>query len=255
MEETSLLIYLAFFGVGCAASMLNSIAGGGSVFSLPIMIFLGLPPTIANGTNRIGLIVGNISSAYNLHRHGHLNKKILFQLALPSVLGALAGVFFVVRLNDKVFQAILAVAIALVAIMSGLKKDILGKPPLSPPEKCTKMGFLGFLLVAIYGSIVQVGVGFLQIFALRRYTGLELIQVNALKNTLTTIFLIISTTGLAIAGKIHWPLAIVTALGAYFGGFLSSLLQCKKGNKFIERTVRIATVAVAIKMIYDVIAS
>ena len=127
MEETSLLIYLAFIGVGCAASMLNSIAGGGSVFSLPIMIFLGLPPTIANGTNRIGLIVGNISSAYNLHRHGHLNKKILFQLALPSVLGALAGVFFVVRLNDKVFQAILAVAIALVAIMSGLKKNILEK--------------------------------------------------------------------------------------------------------------------------------
>ena len=117
------------------------------------------------------------------------------------------------------------------------------------------MGFLGFFLVAIYGSIVQVGVGFLQIFALRHYTGLEMIQVNALKNTLTTIFLIISMAGLAIAGKVDWPLAIVTALGASFGGFLSSLLQCKKGNKFVERTVQVATVAVAIKMIYDVIAS
>lgn len=253
--EPTLGIYAAFFVVGCAASMLNSIAGGGSVFSLPVMIFLGLPPTIANGTNRIGLIVGNLSSAYNLHKHGYLNKKILLQLSMPSLLGAFAGVFFVVQLNDKVFQAILALAIALVAIMSGLKKDILGKPPKAPPERCTKMGFLGFFLVAIYGSIVQVGVGFLQIFALRRYTGLEMIQVNALKNTLTTIFLIISTAGLAIAGKVDWPLAIVTALGASFGGFLSSLLQCKKGNKFVERMVQLATVAVAIKMIYDVIAS
>ena len=240
--EPTLGIYAAFFVVGCAASMLNSIAGGGSVFSLPVMIFLGLPPTIANGTNRIGLIVGNLSSAYNLHKHGYLNKKILLQLSMPSLLGAFAGVF-------------LAIAIALVAIMSGLKKDVLGKPPKEPPERCTKMGFLGFFLVAIYGSIVQVGVGFLQIFALRRYTGLEMIQVNALKNTLTTIFLIISTAGLAIAGKVDWPLAIVTALGASFGGFLSSLLQCKKGNKFVERTVQVATVAVAIKMIYDVIAS
>ena len=74
--------YPAFFILGAVVSLINSIAGGGSTLSLPIMIFLGLPATVANGTNRIGLIIGNFSSAYNLARHGYLNKKIFMQLLI-----------------------------------------------------------------------------------------------------------------------------------------------------------------------------
>ena len=250
--DYSVLYYLAFFGVGFLASLLNSLAGGGSVFSLPIMIYLGLPPTVANGTNRVGLVIGNFSSAYNLFKHGHLNLKLLKQLAFPTLVGSLLGVFFVIEMNDKIFKTILAFAIALVAIMSGLKKDILGKPPEKPPEKLSLFGFVLFSLTALYGCIVQVGVGFVQIFALTRYTGEEMIKVNALKNVLTNIFLIISLIALILSGKVVWDLAIATSLGAVFGGFISSALQIKKGNKFIEITVRLATVAVALKMLYDV---
>ena len=89
--------YPAFFILGAVVSLINSIAGGGSTLSLPIMIFLGLPATVANGTNRIGLIIGNFSSAYNLARHGYLNKKIFFQLLLPTFFGALLGACFLVR--------------------------------------------------------------------------------------------------------------------------------------------------------------
>ena len=70
-------LYVAFFFVGILTSAINSIAGGGSTISLPIMIFLGLPPTVANGTNRIGLFIGNTTSAVNLFRHGLLNTKML----------------------------------------------------------------------------------------------------------------------------------------------------------------------------------
>lgn len=250
--ESDIFLYLAFFVVGFGASLLNSIAGGGSVFSLPVMIFLGLSPTVANGTNRIGLIVGNFSSAWNLYKHGHLNTKLLKQLILPTILGAFAGLAFVVKVDDKVFKTILAFAIAAVALMSGLRKDILGRPPKTPPKKCTLFGFVLFFITALYGCIVQVGVGFVQIFALTRYSGEELIRVNAIKNVLTNIFLIISAVGLACAGKIIWPLALITALGAWLGGFVSSALQIKKGNVFVERVVRLATVAVALKMLYDV---
>ncbi len=247
-----ILKYAAFFAVGCGASMLNSVAGGGSVFSLPIMIFLGLPPTVANGTNRIGLIVGNFSSAYNLYRHGYLNGRLFKQLFLPSLVGALLGLLFLINIDDQIFKTILTFAIAAVAVMSGLKPGFLGKSK-QIPERLTPGGFLGFMLIGIYGSVVQVGVGFVQIFALVRYTGLELIQVNALKNMLTNVFLVISTIGLAFTGKIDWPLALVTAIGSSVGGFISSRLQYKKGNRFIARVVRFATVAVALKMFYDLI--
>ena len=170
LEPTALALYAAYFVLGAVVSLINSIAGGGSTLSLPLMIFLGLPATVANGTNRIGLIIGNFSSAINLMRHGYLNKKIFLQLALPTLFGALVGACFLVNIGDKLFQAILAVVICLVVVMSNLRKDILGKPPANPPEKLTLKCALGFFAIAIYGCIVQVGVGFVQIFGLTRYT-------------------------------------------------------------------------------------
>lgn len=247
--------YPAFFVLGAIVSLINSIAGGGSSLSLPALIFLGIPPTVANGTNRIGLIIGNISSVYNLAKHGYLNKKIFMQLLIPSVVGALIGVCFLVRIGDKAFQAMLAVVICLVVIMGRLRKDILGKPPATPPEKLTIGGAIGFALVSVYGCIIQVGVGFVQIFSLTRYTGLDPIHVNALKNSLTTVFLVISTVALGVAGKINWPVAIVMAAGAWVGGYLGSTLQRKKGNKFIENFVSVCSIAMAIYLIVDLIVS
>ncbi|SHK85017.1 sulfite exporter TauE/SafE family protein [Fibrobacter sp. UWEL] len=245
--------YAAFFILGAVVSLINSIAGGGSSLSLPIMIFLGIPPTVANGTNRIGLIIGNISSVHNLSKHGYLNKKLFKQLFLPSLVGACIGVFFLVSIGDKAFQAVIAGAICLVVIMSRLRKDIFGKPPATPPEKLTPGGAIGFALVSIYGCIVQIGVGFVQIFSLTRYTGLDPIHVNALKNCLTTVFLIVSTAALAVAGKVNWPIAIVMSAGAWCGGYFGSALQRKKGNKFIENFISVCSIALAIYLIVDLI--
>lgn len=245
--------YLAFFLLGTIVSLINSIAGGGSSLSLPIMIFLGIPPTVANGTNRIGLILGNISSVVNLARHGYLNIKMFKQLLIPTILGACIGICFLMQIGDKFFQAILACVICLVVVMSNLRKDVLGKPPQTIPDKLTWKGAIGFILVSIYGCIIQVGVGFIQIFALTRYTGLDAIHVNALKNALTTIFLILGTLALGIAGKINWPIAITMAIGAWVGGYFGSALQRKKGNKFIQRFISICSIAMAVYLIVDLI--
>lgn len=245
--------YPAFFVLGAIVSLINSIAGGGSTLSLPIMIFLGMPATVANGTNRIGLIIGNCSSAFNLMKHGYLNKKIFLQLLIPTIVGTCIGACVLVNIGDRAFQAILAVVICLVVVMSNLRKDILGKPPATPPEKLTWKGAIGFACISIYGCIVQVGVGFVQIFALTRYTGLEPIRVNALKNALTNVFLLVSTTALGIAGKINWPIAIVMAAGAWLGGYCGSFLQRKKGNKFIQHFVSACSIAMAIYLVVDLI--
>lgn len=245
--------YPAFFILGAVVSLINSIAGGGSSLSLPIMIFLGMPPTVANGTNRIGLIIGNLSSVHNLAKHGYLNKKLFKQLFWPSLVGALLGVGFLANIGDKVFQAIIAGAICLVVIMSHTRKDLFGNPPANPPEKLTLGGAIGFALVSVYGCIVQIGVGFVQIFSLTRYTGLDPIHVNALKNCLTTVFLVVSTAVLAFTGKVNWPIAIVMSAGAWCGGYFGSALQRKKGNKFIQNFISVCSLVMAAYLVVDLV--
>lgn len=243
--------YPVFFSLGLVVSIINSLAGGGSSISLPLLIFLGLPPTVANGTNRIGLIVGNFSSMINLRKHGHLYLPIFKQLFLPTLIGSIIGVVALVQINDKVFQAILAIVIFFVVFLTNVKKNILGKAPETPPTKVSLKGFLGFMAVGIYGGIIQVGVGFIQIFALSKYSGLSLIQVNALKSGLTSIFLIISTIVLGFAGKIIWSIAIVMALGAWVGGYIGSRLQRKHGNEFIEKAITVVSLLMAAYLLYD----
>ena len=80
LDFTHIALYVAYFVLGAVVSLINSVAGGGSTLSLPIMILLGLPATVANGTNRLGFIIGNFSSAFNLARHGDLNMKLFLQL-------------------------------------------------------------------------------------------------------------------------------------------------------------------------------
>lgn len=253
LHDFSIGTALALFLVGVVTAFINCLAGGGSSLSLPLMILLGLPPTLANGTNRLGLLIGNISAVTNLRKHGYLNLRVYKQLLPPTVLGALLGTLFAVQINDKIFTVLIAMVIIWVAILSRMGTDPLGKPADQVPERPGCKAWSGFALLGIYGSFIQVGVGFLQIFALRRYTGLDLVRVNALKNGLTTSFLLISTIGFAWAGKIIWGLALCMAAGAAIGGWLGSRMQRRHGAQFVQQFVSWAGLALAAKLIWDLI--
>lgn len=243
--------YPAFFAIGALASLINSIAGGGSSISLPLMIFCGLPPTVANGTNRLGLLVGDIASAVHLFRRGLLDVGLFRRLIVPTIFGALIGVGFLVKIDDKLFQGILSVAIFLVVVMSNIKRNFLGKLPASPPGKMSIFAFIGFALISVYGSIVQIGIGFVQIIALSRYTGMDNLRVNALKNALTGAFLLVGTVGLLAMGMVDWPLAVCVSAGALCGGVYGSRLQCKKGSVFVGRFISVASLGLAVILVRD----
>lgn len=243
-------LYIVFFFIGALTSAVNSVAGGGSSVSLPLMIFCGLPPTVANGTNRLGLLVGDLASAVHLFRQGLLNVKFFRMLIWPTLAGSLCGMFFLTKIDDKFFQGVLSVAIFFVVIMSHVNRKFLARPS-KPATKISPFAFIGFFLIGVYGNVMQVGVGFVQIIALSRYTGLDLLRVNALKNALTGTFLLVSTIGLIWMGKVDWSLAVCVSIGAFFGGICGSRLQCKKGNVFIGRFISVASLGLALFLIKD----
>jgi len=244
---------LIFFALGLVVGFINNIAGGASTLSLPVMILLGLPPTVANGTNRFGMLIGVFSSVFNLRRYGYLRMDIAKTLLLPTLTGALFGTLLVLTVDDSSFQGLLAVVMVVVAIMSSLGTDPFGKPPETPPAKPGIKAFLGFMAVGFYGGFLQVGVGFVQIFALRKYSGLDLKQVNAIKNFLTIWLLLISSLGLFLAGKVILGLALCMAFGGVLGGYFGSRFQHKHDQIWIRRVIQLASIGLAGKLIYDLV--
>jgi len=245
--------YIVFFILGIVVAFINSIAGGASSLSLPIMILLGLQPTVANGTNRVGMLVGIFSSVFGMRRYGYLRMDIAKALLPPTILGGLAGTFIAVVIDDAHFQVLLAIVMVGVAIMSSMGIDPLGKPPESPPARPGTKAFLGFTFVGFYGGFLQVGMGFIQIFALRKYSGLDLKHVNAIKSFLSLWFISISSVAFFAAGKVRLDLSIIMAFGGFLGGLLGSKFQHKHDQIWIKRAIQVASVCLAAKLIYDLV--
>ncbi len=241
--------YGLFFGIGILVSFINSLAGGGSVFSVPLFIFLGMPGAQAHGTNRAGVIWGSLSSVGVLWKKGHLRWDLVRAVIVPSALGAIAGSFIALELPDKYFNPLLAIVILIVVFATDIK------PPVYSGEVASKRlkpwaAPLVYILVGVYGGFIQIGMGLVMMFMFSRVLSLNILQVNALKSAAASIYLIISVVIFTIKGHVFWPLVLVFALGNYLGGLLGGNWQIKKSEAWIRWVVRLMGIIIAGRLLW-----
>jgi len=243
---TPLLLFVA----GLVAGTLNVIAGGGSLLTLPVMIFLGLPPTVANGTNRVAILIQNVGATWSFHRRRLISGAWVALAVPPALLGVLLGTWGAVRVGDLVFQRILAVALVGAALWTLLR-------PIKPPEEGEirlpqggrRWAFaLLFFLVGAYGGFIQAGVGFI-ILAVTTAGGLSLIRGNAMKVTLVLAFTAPALVLFALSGKVDWAMGLALAVGNFTGAFLGVRLQVLKGNTWVRNVVGVTIVIFAIRLL------
>ena len=103
----------------------------------------------------------------------------------------------------------------------------------------------------MYGGFVQIGGGFILIYAFSKATNYDLVRVNALKGVIATIFIFVSIIIFALNGKINWPVAAAFTCGTLVGGFLGASFQVKKGDVWIRRILMIMGVSMAVKLIWS----
>ena len=236
--------------VGMIAGTLNVLAGGGSLLSLPVMIFLGLPPGVANGTNRVAILVQTMGASWAFRRRGYLDPAWV-RLAAPSaLLGALGGIWTAVQVDDGVFQRILAgvmVVVALWTLWNPLRAETEAAAP--TPDGWTHRAFLvvGFFAVGFYGGFIQAGVGFI-ILALVTSAGLDLIRGNAMKVTLIMLFTPLALVGFAWNGMVEWGLGFALAVGGFTGGQIGVHLNIRKGQEWVRRVITVTIVLFALRL-------
>ncbi len=243
--------YVLLLGVGVIAGTLNVIAGGGTLLALPVMIFLGLPSTVANGTNRVAILVQNIGAVWGFHRHKIVDWGWLVLAAVPVLIGAALGTWAAIVIDDDAFRRVLAgvmVAVALWTLWDPLKHRPVGESMRAAETGRGRAAlFLAFFVVGVYGGFVQAGIGFL-ILAVVTIAGMNLVRGNALKVLLVLTYTPLSLALFAASGKVDWGLGAALAAGNFIGAHLGVHLTVLKGHAWIKRVVTVTVIIFAIRL-------
>ena len=245
MCKVSPLGLAALVVVGFIAAVLNVIAAGGSFLTLALLLFLGLPATVANGTNRVGVLAQNISAVVGFHRHNVLPLRWALSVSIPTVIGATVGVWGALNVPDIAFRRILSIVMLAMTLGTLLHKSLKGDTRTTPLPATRWSMILGFFFMGLYGGFIQAGVGFLAL-ALTTVAGLDLVRGNAVKVFTVMLLTTLSLAAFAGTGNVDWAAGMALALGNILGGVLGVRLAVLTGHKWLEHIVTVAIVIFAI---------
>lgn len=237
---------LALLGAaGLAAGVVNSLAGGGSMLTVSLLVVLGLPGTLANGTNRVGILVQNAVAAWRFRAEGVSGVRTALPLLLPVLAGSLVGALAIARVADETFERLfgLLMLALLVPTLRRRAPERSAAPPLAPTTRV-----LLFFCIGLYGGAFQAGVGIPLLFALT-YAGHDLVHANAVK-----VVVIFAVTAVAIpvfvmSSQVAWVPAGALAVGFFGGGELGARLAVRGGERVIRPVLAVAVVALALRML------
>lgn len=239
------LVVLA--GAGGVAGFVNVMAGGGSLLTMPVMIFLGMTPATANGTNRIALLIQNIIAVDEFRRKGFADVRRSSTLALCTFPGAVAGAIVAVQFDPLWFKRLLAVVMVLVMIhtLRGRRTSTDGSDEERSHPVLAHLTMLG---IGFYGGFIQAGVGFLIIASLQGLLLLDLVRVNMHKVFIIGCYMVPSLIVFAINGNVQWLAGLVLAVGNAAGAWVAVRLAVSKGERVIRVVFALAIVAMAIRL-------
>jgi hypothetical protein len=240
-----LVDYSILMAAGVVASILNVVAGGGSFLTLPILIFLGLPTVVANGTNRVGVLMQSASSIWGFHNAGVLDWRWALTASVPALVGSALGTWAALYVGDELFRRILAIVMVVVTLTTVFAPDPRADSDVQSPRSWI-VGF-GFLLVGLYGGFLQAGVGFL-VLAITTWSGIDLVRGNAIKIVTVALITLLAVAIFAISGAIDWPLALALAIGNTVGGLIGVRLAVTKGHRWLKGVVTVTVIAFAIRL-------
>ena len=243
--------YILVVAVGIVAGIINTLAAGGSLLTLPVLMALGLPPNMANGTNRIAILLQNVVGVGRFHKEKVMDFPSGFKVGLPAALGAIAGAFIAVNLNDEAMKLAIAGVMVVVFFLILLKPNRCINSHEEHPPIPYWIQVVVFFFVGVYGGFIQAGVGFFLLTSLVLGSGYELLKANALK-----LFVILLYTPLAIViffvhGDVNIWMGLVLAVGNKTGAWIGTKIAIKQGAKFIRYFVLVAILIAATKLILD----
>lgn len=235
--------------IGILTGVINTLAGGGSLITLPILIFLGLPPSVANGTNRIAILIQSIVTAAGFRSKGVKTFPFSWYLGASATIGAIIGAQIAIDIKGETFNKILAIIMVLVVFYLVLNRKSSAQSILERATgKHLWISTIAFFFIGIYGGFIQAGTGFMMLLVLSGINQFTLVKSNAIKIVVTGIYTIAAVIIFFINDKINWQFGLILACGNALGGWFASRWSVNKGDKWIKLVLVIMVMALAIKL-------
>jgi uncharacterized membrane protein YfcA len=245
--ELELLDGVILVAGGLFAGFVNTVAGGGSAITLPLLVEVLNDPLLANGSNRVAVLLANSTAVAGFQRGRAVPWGKVRRLALPVLAGALAGSWVATRVDPDTMEVVFAVVIvgvALSVLVSPKRWEGGGEASLGPMTELAV-----FIAVGFYGGFIQAGVGFLLLAGLVLGGGLNLVTGNAAKVALIVAFTIVALPVFLFAGQVSLLAGGVLALGNMTGAWIASNLAVSKGGGWIRWVIVVAALAAAARML------
>jgi uncharacterized membrane protein YfcA len=236
--------------VGVAGGFLNTVAGGGSALTMPVLIFLGMPSSVANGTARVAIMLQNLTAVAGFRSKGHFEPALGLQLGLPALAGALVGSRIAVDVPDAVFNAVLAGVMVLVLVSIFFKpKPADGQGSAEPPTGSRRILLMAiFFAIGVYGGFIQAGVGFLIMSSLIFLSGYDLVRINAVKVAVILVYTVAALTVFLLNGKVEWGPGLTLAVGNSAGAWLGARFSVAGGERWIRAILVVAVLVMAVRV-------
>ena len=248
--ELEWYLYLAVVGAGIFAGFINTLAGSGSLVTLPLLIFIGLPANIANGTNRVGILLQNIVGVGSFRQNDALDTRGTVILSIPAILGSIIGAQIAVDLDEALMERVIGVIMIMMLIVmvlspsrwvQGQMKNMEGRP--------AWWKLVIFFFIGIYGGFIQAGVGIFLLAGLVLAVGYDLVRANAVKNGIVLLFTVSALLVFVINGQVDWIVGLVLAVGNMIGAWLAAKVAVEKGAKWVHRLLVVVIIVSAAQLL------
>ena len=243
-------MYLIISVAGFIAGFINVLAGSGSLITLPLLMFVGLPANVANGTNRIAILLQNVIGVSTFKQQKLIQTNDGVKLIIPSVLGAVIGANLAINLNEYLMKMAIAFLMFVMFFIILLKPDKWVKEQVGLiNKKLSVFQYIVFFFIGLYGGFIQAGVGFFLLSGLVLSVGYDLLRANAMK-----LLIVLAYTPFALAvfmynDQIDYPLGFTLAIGNMLGAFIASRYASKIGNKIIRYILLVIILLSALKLL------
>lgn len=220
--------------VGFVAGFVNTLAGSGSLLTLPLLLWLGMPVHLANGTNRVSVLLQNIVAVQTFRRQGTLRLEQAYGPTLCAILGSFLGAWLAEQLNARDLNNSLAVLMLLLVPVMLLKP---ARWTTSTPRPWRWWHAVIFFLIGIYGGFIQGGVGIFLLAGLVLGLGIDVVQANAVKNWIVLWFTALSIWVFVAGHHIDWLVGLALGLGSMPGAWIAARVAARQGARFVHAVV------------------